>query len=157
MPGPPLTVKCLFPTIAAVKRRIIHSSEEMVALGEEMASELNPGTVIGLEGPLGAGKTTFVKGIARGLGIIETVTSPTFTLVTEYEGKLPLYHMDLYRIRSSEEFEFLGVWEMLYGDGITVIEWCERAADALPRGSLRVTISIVDGSTRSVVIREADE
>ena len=129
----------------------------MVALGEELASALGPGTVIGLEGPLGAGKTTFVKGIARGMGITETVTSPTFTLVPEYEGKLPLYHMDLYRIRSSEEFEFLGVEEMLYGSGVTVIEWSERAAGALPSGSMRVTISIIDGSTRSVVIREADE
>ena len=152
-----MTVKCLSPTIAAVKKRIIRGAEEMVALGEELASALGPGTVIGLEGPLGAGKTTFVKGIARGMGITETVTSPTFTLVTEYEGKLPLYHMDLYRIRSSEEFEFLGVEEMLYGSGVTVIEWSERAADALPSGSLRVTISIIDGSTRSVVIREADE
>jgi tRNA threonylcarbamoyladenosine biosynthesis protein TsaE len=111
-----------------------------------------PGSVVALEGPLGAGKTTLVKGIALALGIVEPVTSPTFTLISEYEGTMPLYHMDLYRIGSMEEFELLGVEEMLYGDGVCCIEWAEKALPLFPKDhvSVRLGISPDGGRTLSL-------
>ncbi|HEQ72339.1 MAG TPA: tRNA (adenosine(37)-N6)-threonylcarbamoyltransferase complex ATPase subunit type 1 TsaE, partial [Spirochaetia bacterium] len=96
------------------------------------------------------GKTTLVKGIARGLGITESVTSPTFALIQEYEGALPLYHVDLYRIGSDAEVDDLGLEEYLYGDGVTVIEWPEKAVPFLPDTTITVTISVMDDGGRKI-------
>ncbi len=102
---------------------------------------------------MGAGKTTLVKGIAEGLGIQESITSPTYTIISEYEGaNKKLYHMDLYRIDTLEEFELLGTDEMIYGDDITVIEWSEKISDYLPKNTIIITISILPDKTRKLEI-----
>lgn len=113
--------------------------EETIRLGERLAQLLKPGDVITLEGDLGAGKTTFTKGIAAGLGISQTLSSPTFTIVKEYEGDLPLYHMDVYRLEHSEED--LGFDEYFHGDGISVVEWAQFIEDFLPAERLDVKIA----------------
>lgn len=101
---------------------------------------------------MGSGKTTFVKGIAQGLDIIEDITSPTYTIISEYYGNKTLYHMDLYRIDSTEEFELLGTDEIIYGEGITVIEWSEKISDRLPDNTIIITISIVPEKKRKLNI-----
>ncbi len=102
-----------------------------------------------LEGPLGAGKTTLAKGIAEALEIEEAITSPTFTIVSEYLGKLPLYHIDLYRVGSSEEIELLGLEELIYGDGVSVVEWSDKAPELFVN-PLRIALEITGPATRSV-------
>src|SRR5690625_3237274 len=107
-----------------MKVEIVTKSElETMTLGEQIAERLEQGDVITLEGELGTGKTTFVKGIAKGLNIERTVTSPTFTIIKEYEGRLPLYHMDAYRLEDAEED--IGFDEYIYGSGVTIIEWAQ--------------------------------
>src|SRR5690625_7496312 len=107
----------------------IHSSseEETIRIGERLAILLRPGSVVTLSGQLGAGKTTLVKGIAAGLGVKQMVTSPTFTIIKEYEGELPLYHMDAYRLEHSEED--IGFSEYFSDDGISVVEWATFIED----------------------------
>ncbi len=105
-----------------------------------------------MQGGLGSGKTTLTKGIAAGLGVKEVVTSPTFTLISEYEGRIPLYHMDLYRLDSVEEFELLGVEDMLYGTGISVIEWSEKAREILPEDTIFIRIRIEADGTRTIEV-----
>ena len=112
---------------------ISNSAEETRKLGEELAADLRPGDVILLEGPLGAGKSELARGIARGLGVRETVTSPSFTILNVYtSGRLPLYHFDWYRLESEEELYELGLAEYLGGDGVALVEWPGRCPDALP-------------------------
>jgi tRNA threonylcarbamoyladenosine biosynthesis protein TsaE len=103
-----------------------------------------------MRGGLAAGKTTLTKGIAAGLGVAEEVTSPTFTLLNEYEGGLPFYHMDAYRLSGPEEFENLGTDEILYGTGVSVIEWSERVSDSLPEDANLIEIEILGGDSRSI-------
>lgn len=124
------------------------SREASISLGERLAVLLKPGDVVTLEGDLGAGKTTFTKGIANGLGIIDTVSSPTFTIIKEYKGDLPLYHMDAYRLEYSEED--LGFDEYFNGDGISVVEWATFIEDFLPENRLDVKINYVDEHTREI-------
>jgi tRNA threonylcarbamoyladenosine biosynthesis protein TsaE len=128
------------------------SGEETRIAGESFARLLKPGTIVCMHGPLGAGKTTFIQGAAAALGIKEPVTSPTFTIASEYEGEVPLYHIDAYRLGSTEEFELLGFEEYLYGNGITFIEWSEKVEDALPALLLHVTITIEPDGSRSILI-----
>ncbi|MBR5668890.1 MAG: tRNA (adenosine(37)-N6)-threonylcarbamoyltransferase complex ATPase subunit type 1 TsaE, partial [Spirochaetales bacterium] len=106
--------------------------------------------VISLRGSLGAGKTVFAKGVARSLGIEEAIVSPTFTLVQEYDGSLPMYHMDLYRITSEEDFQMIGGEDMLYSDGVCLVEWSEIINDILPSGTLFVQITVNDDQSRTV-------
>jgi tRNA threonylcarbamoyladenosine biosynthesis protein TsaE len=102
-----------------------------------------------LGGPLGAGKTTLAKGIALALGVTETVTSPTYTIVSDYVGRLALHHIDLYRIAGEEDFEQLGLEELFDGPGVSVVEWPERAGGSLPAGAESITIEIrADGRRR---------
>lgn len=111
---------------------ISNSVEETERLGAELAARLPAGSVVAFTGDLGAGKTAFVRGIARGLGIAERVTSPTFTIVNEYEGgSRPLFHFDLYRLESSDELFEIGWEDYLARGGICAVEWSERAADAM--------------------------
>jgi len=124
--------------------------EDTLALGKKIGEICLPGTVISLRGPLGSGKTVIAKGIALALGIVESIVSPTFTLVQEYEGKLPMHHMDLYRIDSIEEFAGIGGEELLYNNGITLIEWSEKIDRILPPQTIYITIAILDDQTRSV-------
>ncbi|UCF96422.1 MAG: tRNA (adenosine(37)-N6)-threonylcarbamoyltransferase complex ATPase subunit type 1 TsaE [Spirochaetaceae bacterium] len=133
------------------------SAEQTMELGAEIGRRLGRGDVVALHGPLGAGKTTLVKGIARSLGIVESVTSPSFTLIAEYEGMqeerpLVLYHVDLYRISHAQEIADLGIEEILNGEGICVIEWAEKAAEFLPDSAIHVDITIKEGGERSVEI-----
>ncbi|PIE04726.1 MAG: tRNA (adenosine(37)-N6)-threonylcarbamoyltransferase complex ATPase subunit type 1 TsaE [Spirochaetales bacterium] len=132
-----------------------NSPEETRQAGLRLAASLKPGDVVALSGVLGAGKTVFVQGMAEALEIKEPVTSPTFTLIGEYQGKLPLYHMDLYRLGSPGEFVWLGVEEMLNGKGITVIEWAERAGEELPERSISVEIALTKEGHRSISIKHA--
>jgi tRNA threonylcarbamoyladenosine biosynthesis protein TsaE len=128
------------------------SEEETIELGFTVGKALKKGSVVSLRGSLGVGKTVFAKGVAQSLGIEEAIVSPTFTLIQEYEGALPLYHMDLYRIDSEEEFELIGGEEYLFGDGITLIEWSEKIQDLLPQETIYVTISLESDNTRSITI-----
>lgn len=118
---------------------LTHSEQETEQLGEQLAKKLKPGTVIAYEGDLGAGKTAFTRGLARGLGITERVTSPTYTIVNEYLGKIPLFHFDMYRLSSSEELFDIGWEDYLERGGILAVEWSERVADAM-ENPLRISI-----------------
>ena len=131
---------------------ICKSAQDMENLGREIGKACIRGSVISLRGSLGAGKTVFAKGVARSLGIQEAIVSPTFTLVQEYEGSLPMYHMDLYRITSEEDFQMIGGEDMLYSDGVCLIEWSEIINDILPSGTLFVQITVNDDQSRTVVL-----
>ncbi len=121
-------------------------------MGARIGRALKPGTVIALFGGLAAGKTTLAKGIARGLEVAEDVTSPTYTIISEYSGRLRLFHMDAYRLENEDDFLSLGADEYLYGDGICVIEWSERIEGALPKEAARIVLeALPDGSRRILV------
>lgn len=117
-----------------------HSFEETVEAGLKLGKVLKAGDVIWLSGDLGTGKTALTNGIAKALGIDAYITSPTFNLVNEYEGRLPLYHFDVYRIVDSEEMFDIGFDEYLNNGGVTVIEWGEQISEILPTDIIRVTI-----------------
>ena len=120
---------------------ITHSPEETAALAQRMAQDLKGGEVIAFTGGMGAGKTAFTRGLARGLGIGERVTSPTFTVVNEYEGgRLPLFHFDMYRLSSSEELYDIGWEDYLARGGVCAVEWSEIVDDALEPDCIRVDI-----------------
>jgi tRNA threonylcarbamoyladenosine biosynthesis protein TsaE len=123
-----------------------------MALGERIARRLGSGSVVALRGGLGAGKTCLTKGIARGLGIDETITSPTYTIISEYQGRLPLYHIDAYRLDGDEDFENLGGEELLCGGGVSVIEWSERIPRSLPENAVFIEMVISGGSRRIIRI-----
>ncbi len=118
-----------------------HSAEETEALGAALAQKLRPGDVVAYYGDLGAGKTAFTRGLARGLGCAGRVTSPTFTIVNEYDGPTPLFHFDMYRLGSSDELYDIGWEDYLARGGVCAVEWSERISDALPPGVVTVTIS----------------
>src|SRR5580704_1784787 len=130
-----------------------HGIEETLGFGERLACELQPGDVIALSGDLGAGKTALVKGIARGLGITQDVTSPTFTLVHEYiGGRLPLFHIDLYRLSNVEQALAIGIEDYLSGTGVTTIEWAEKAESLLPPDAARIHITSLSENTRRIEV-----
>lgn len=130
------------------------SSEETVAAGEALAERLGPGSVVLLIGPLGAGKTTLAKGIARGLGVSEEIISPTYTIVSEYRGRLPLHHVDLYRIEGREQIENLGLDDFLWGEGVSLVEWGEKIEGEIDQPYLRVTMRIASGGGRDIAVEE---
>ena len=127
------------------------SAAETIQLGRTLASHLEAGDVIAFYGDLGAGKTTMIKGVAAGLGVRDVVKSPSFVIVTEYAGRLPIYHVDLYRLNENSDFESIGLDSYLEGDGVCLIEWAERAEKALPDRAIRVRMS-VEGSGRRIEI-----
>lgn len=117
------------------------SAEETYEFGRQLAEEARPGEVYSLVGDLGTGKTVFTKGFAKGLGIEDNVNSPTFTIMQIYEeGRIPLYHFDVYRIEEPEEMEEVGLDDYLEGDGVCLIEWAERIEELLPKDRITVTI-----------------
>ena len=116
-----------------------HSTQETEAIGEELAQKLRGGDVLAFTGSLGMGKTAFTRGLARGLGCRGRVTSPTFTIVNEYEGRTPLFHFDMYRLSSSDELFDIGWEDYLARGGVCAVEWSENVADAL-QDAIRVTI-----------------
>ncbi len=115
--------------MSAARTLVSQSPEETQAIGERLGARLGPGAVIACTGALGAGKTCFLQGLARGLGVTSDVTSPTFVLINQYRGRLPVYHLDAYRTGSLTELTELGIEEMLHGDGVTVVEWARRRGD----------------------------
>ena len=123
-------------------KKISHSPEETLQLGKSLGSSLIPGDIILLNGDLGAGKTHLTQGICYGVGLDEGsyIRSPTFTLINEYQGKLPIYHIDLYRIDSLEEIYSLGLEEILFNQGITIIEWAEKLRSPKNRKNLLLNI-----------------
>jgi len=130
-----------------------HSVGETLEFGGRLARELQPGDVIALSGELGAGKTALVKGIAHGLGITADVTSPTFTLIHEYGGgRLPLFHVDLYRLDSTPQALAIGIEDYLNGPGVTVIEWAERIPSLLPPHTTRIRIESLGENTRRIEV-----
>ena len=119
---------------------LTHNEIETEALGETLARRLGPGDVGAYRGDLGAGKTAFTRGLARGLGCTGRVTSPTFTVVNEYEGRLPLFHFDLYRLEGEDALYDVGWEDYLDRGGVCAVEWSERAEAALPRETVWVSI-----------------
>jgi tRNA threonylcarbamoyladenosine biosynthesis protein TsaE len=126
-----------------------YSDNESKKLAARLVHLLKAGDVITLEGDLGAGKTTFTKGIAEGLGVKRKVTSPTFTIIKEYDGLLPLYHMDAYRLENSEED--IGFFEYFNGTGISVVEWAQFIEEFLPRERLNIKISYLDDESSRLI------
>jgi len=134
---------------------ITNSAAETRKLGERLAEKLKAGDVVLLEGELGAGKSELARGVAKGLGVQETVTSPSFTILNVYEsGLIPLYHFDWYRLESEEELYELGMDEYLGGDGIALVEWPDRCPDAVPADCYRIRINAEGESTRRIETEE---
>lgn len=134
-----------------------HSADETTALGYKIGKKLKKGDIIAMQGTLAAGKTTITKGIAQALDISEEITSPTFCLISEYYGKMPLYHMDVYRLDGTEDFINLGVDDMLYGDGVCLIEWSEKIMDELPKNTIILRILPQEDGSRKIEIENFNE
>ena len=135
---------------------VTHSPEETEALGERFAKILTPGTIIAYRGDLGAGKTAFTRGLARGLDCREQVTSPTYTIVNEYlGGRLPLFHFDMYRLRSSDDLFDIGWDDYLDRGGICAVEWSENVADAM-EDPITVTIEKIGDNSRRITIERSE-
>lgn len=129
--------------------------DETTRFGERLGTLLSPGDVIALTGELGAGKTTLVKGIVRGLDVTDmrAVKSPTFALVHEYEGRMPVYHFDAYRLEDAREMLDIGSDEMIYGNGVAIVEWADKVVGCLPKEYLKITLTAVSENERSIEIR----
>ena len=137
------------------QRFITNTPEETEALGARLARALEPGAVVAFTGDLGAGKTAFVRGLARGLGIRDRVTSPTFTVVNEYEGgRLPLFHFDLYRLGCADELFDIGWEDYLARGGVCAVEWSERMEELLEPGTIRVDLRRGEDENRRVITVE---
>jgi len=138
--------------VRSTRTAISRSSEGTRALGARLGARLGPGDVVACVGALGAGKTCFLQGLARGLGVTAEVTSPTFVLVNQYRGRLPVYHLDAFRTESLTELADVGVEEMLHGDGVTVIEWADKLRPLLPERTITVTITGLGDEPREIAI-----
>jgi tRNA threonylcarbamoyladenosine biosynthesis protein TsaE len=125
---------------------------ETQEIATELASELKAGSCLILIGDLGAGKTTFVQGLARGLGVADAVVSPTFTLLREYTGRLPFYHVDAYRITRIDELREIGLEDYMMRDGIVAIEWGEKATALLPPGCIKISIDLLPDQSRKIQV-----
>lgn len=129
-----------------------YSADETLRIGVELGRRLQPGDVLLLTGDLGAGKTTLTQGIALGLDVPERPRSPTFVMATEYHGRLPLYHLDLYRVEDLGELGDLGLDEYLHGDGVTVVEWADRAPRAFPPHGLWIDLQPAGRDGRDIAV-----
>jgi tRNA threonylcarbamoyladenosine biosynthesis protein TsaE len=129
------------------------------SFGHQLASLLFPGAVVGLIGPLGAGKTHLVRAVAEGLGIADSrvVSSPTFVLIQEYDARLPVYHFDAYRLTSAGDFRDLGVHEYFEGSGVCLVEWADRVAACMPAHHLRLVLEITGETSRRVTVSGTGE
>lgn len=136
------------------KTVICKTDDEMQNLGYEFGLSVKEHAVVSLRGSLGAGKTVFARGVARSLGIKEAIVSPTFTLIQQYSGRLELYHMDLYRISSEDDFLMIGGEDMIYSPGICLIEWSEVINDLLPKDTVFIKITVNPDQTRTVEIED---
>lgn len=129
-----------------------HSPEETQAIGVRVGQNLKPGDIVALIGDLGAGKTCLTQGIARGakIDLNQIVNSPSYTLINEYEGEIPIYHIDLYRLQRREEILDLGLEVYFEGNGICIIEWADRMLDLLPEGSMEIKLKWEDEFVRTI-------
>ncbi len=135
------------------ERHISHSPEETWEIARGIVEKTSGRTVIALHGELGSGKTCFVKGVALALGIEVPIVSPTFTIVREYRGKRPLHHVDLYRLNTPDEVLALGFEEYLQAEGITAVEWAERAGDLIPHDSIRINFeALPEADERAITV-----
>ena len=136
---------------------ITTSPEQTEKVGQALGKVLQPGTIVAYEGDLGAGKTAFTRGLARGLGAEETVTSPTYTMVNEYlSGRLPLFHFDMYRLGSSDELWDIGWEDYLERDGVCAVEWSENVVDAM-ENAIRVVIEKTGEDSRKITIEGVEK
>lgn len=139
---------------------ISHSPEETKRLGHRLAGRLGRGSVVACSGDVGAGKTCLIQGICEGLGVGGPVSSPTFILANEYAGRLadgsllPVYHLDFYRIERPADLDNLGWEEYLYGDGVCLVEWADRAPHLLPEGAIRVRLEVAGEGERRVTVEQ---
>ena len=133
-------------------RVVTRSAEETVGFGRRLAEELRAGDVVALYGELGSGKTTLVRGIARGLGVSEDceITSPTFVLMNVYPGRAPVYHFDVYRLSGAADLYDLGIEEYFYGKGISVVEWAEKAEALIPENAVKLRLSTMGEDSREI-------
>lgn len=131
-----------------------NSPEETKQLGETLGRQIQTGTIIALFGDLGSGKTTLVQGLARGLSVPDSyyITSPTYTLINEYPGRHPLFHVDLYRIDNPVDFEEIGLYEILYNNGVVAIEWADRLNEDLPVEHLNIQLEIASDESRKICL-----
>jgi tRNA threonylcarbamoyladenosine biosynthesis protein TsaE len=143
--------------VAAEQRFESRSHDETQRIGEALGARLGPGDVIACIGELGTGKTCFLQGLVRGLGVREPATSPTFVLINHYEGRFPVYHLDAYRAENLIEILDLGVEEMLRGDGVTVVEWGEKLLPLLPSHTIVVRISGLGDEPRTIILEGLGE
>lgn len=135
----------------------LDSVENTLEFGRSLGQQLPVGAIVCLKGELGVGKTTFVKGIAKGLAIAGLVSSPTFTIINHYEGKLPLYHIDTYRMNTAHDLIEIGIEDYLPPkDGVTVIEWPELIADLLPQKRLEATLAYLSDNQRELILEDLD-
>lgn len=132
------------------------SPEDTQAAGEALARTLGPGDVVALRGELGAGKTCFVQGLVRGLDAPTHATSPTFVLVNEYRGRVPIHHVDTYRVAGAAEMIDIGLLELIDGDGVTIIEWPEKLDPLLPDRTIHVAIDGIGDEPRTITIRRPE-
>ncbi|MCB9099508.1 MAG: tRNA (adenosine(37)-N6)-threonylcarbamoyltransferase complex ATPase subunit type 1 TsaE [Anaerolineales bacterium] len=132
---------------------ISHSETQTRRLGMRLAPLLQAGDVVALIGDLGSGKTRWIQGVCQGLDVTDPVISPTFTLVNEYRGRLPVYHIDLYRLADAAESLSFGLEEYLYGNGITLVEWADKALDYFPKSYLAIELYYLEDTKRRVVMR----
>jgi len=139
--------------VAAAAEIVSPTAEATEAAGERLGATLGSGAVVALSGELGAGKTCFVQGLVRGLGAGVRATSPTFVLVNEYAGRVPIHHVDAYRTDSMTELMDLGLLEMLGGDGVTIVEWADKLTPLLPADTIHVHIAGVGDEPRTITIR----
>ena len=136
-------------------KMISKSTEDTEKIGENFGKTLNGGVVIAFRGGLGMGKTCFTRGLAKGLGCTEQVTSPTFALINEYlSGRIPLYHFDMYRISGWEDLYSTGFFDYIEDGGVIAAEWSENIENALPDNTIYVTINKIDDNTREIIITE---
>lgn len=136
----------------ADQHRITRSAGETTALGRQIGAFLLPDDVVGLSGPLGAGKTTLVQGIAEGLEVKDYVTSPTFVIINEYQGRLPFYHIDLYRLEDVNEIEDLGIEEYFKHGGVCAIEWAEKLGELMPQLCHEIKIEVISEQERKICV-----
>ena len=133
-------------------RYISKSEGETVAFGRDLAKRLRPGSFVALYGDLGAGKTQFVKGICEAFKVKEVVNSPTFTIVNEYHGTLPVYHIDLYRMKNIQEIFGIGFDEYSEAGGVCLVEWAEKLDGIIPEKRFDVKMAVIDDTTREIIV-----
>ncbi|MFC1692264.1 tRNA (adenosine(37)-N6)-threonylcarbamoyltransferase complex ATPase subunit type 1 TsaE [Candidatus Latescibacterota bacterium] len=135
---------------------ITKDEAETIKVADNFATSLKKGSVVALIGELGSGKTVFAKGVARALGVKEKVTSPTFTIIHEYDGYIPMYHMDLFRINTETEMRDIGIEDYFFGDGICLVEWAEKLGELFPNNAFRVRLEHFGPTCRKIEIERPD-